>query len=69
MYTGTLLGERCMTQRSGPGALQGGVVGSYSSGELAMWTSGRVYPGYGTNDQGPTHENSAKQCQTVPNSA
>ena len=31
---------------------------------------GEVYPGYGTNDQGPTHgkqcPNSAKQCPNVP---
>ena len=32
----TLLGERCITQRSGPVALQGGVVGLYSSGELGI---------------------------------
>ena len=42
----TLLGERCMRQRSGPvGPSRAGVVVSYSSGERG---SGLVYPGYGT---------------------
>ena len=65
-----LLGERCTYSGAGPGALQGGVGGTYSSGVLGLvdW----VYPGYGTEGytekrvQGPTHAclvpNVAKMC-------